>query len=304
MNIKITKNIEEANFVTHAGTFHADEVFATIILSKIYKDITLIRLNEAEKEYEGKIVYDIGGGIYDHHQMGGNGERENGVKYAACGLIWKAFGKEVLKDIPDIDIDFVWNMIDKNLIQFIDSNDNGQLVTPTADYKYVHLASIIGANNPFWDEDVDSDDRFVEALKMAEIIFDRTVVSMTSKYKAKNLVDEAIENSKDGIMVMDVFAPWKDFIQDSTNPKAKEINYAVFPSNRGGYSIYTVAVEKDSFESRKPLPEAWAGLRNEELQKVTGVKTARFCHNARFICTCDDFEDALTLAKMAQENEG
>ena len=35
MNIKITKNIKEANCITHAGTFHADEIFATLILSKI-----------------------------------------------------------------------------------------------------------------------------------------------------------------------------------------------------------------------------------------------------------------------------
>ena len=34
-NIKITKNIDEANLMTHSGTFHADEIFGTIILSKI-----------------------------------------------------------------------------------------------------------------------------------------------------------------------------------------------------------------------------------------------------------------------------
>ena len=29
MNIRITKNIEEANCITHSGTFHCDEVFST-----------------------------------------------------------------------------------------------------------------------------------------------------------------------------------------------------------------------------------------------------------------------------------
>ncbi len=27
MNIEITKNIEEANCITHNGTFHCDEIF-------------------------------------------------------------------------------------------------------------------------------------------------------------------------------------------------------------------------------------------------------------------------------------
>lgn len=303
MNIKLTKNINEANCITHAGTFHADEVFATIILSKVMDDITLIRLPEIKEEVSGKMIYDIGGGKYDHHQFGGNGQRENGVKYAACGLIWKEFGRKVLENIQGIDVDFVWDMIDKNLIQFIDSNDNGQLPRLEVDYKNVHLASIIGQMNPFWNEEVDADDRFMEALKIAEVIFDRTVISMVSKYRAKDIVDKAIAESENNILFIDVYVPWKDFLNDSQDPKAKDILFAVFPSNRGGYSIYTIPVEKDSFESRKLLPSAWAGLRDEELQKVTGVKTARFCHNARFICTCDTLEDARILAQMALENE-
>ena len=31
--IEILKNIEQADFVTHSGKFHADEVFGTILLA-------------------------------------------------------------------------------------------------------------------------------------------------------------------------------------------------------------------------------------------------------------------------------
>ena len=97
-NIKITKNIDEANCITHSGTFHADEIFATLILSKILQEITLIRVQEfRDNPKDNVLVYDIGAGKYDHHQLGGNGQRQNGVKYAACGLIWKEFGKQLLK---------------------------------------------------------------------------------------------------------------------------------------------------------------------------------------------------------------
>ena len=60
MNIKMVENIEDANCITHAGTFHADEIFATIILSKIISEIKLIRVLKVEEEkYPNSIVYDI-----------------------------------------------------------------------------------------------------------------------------------------------------------------------------------------------------------------------------------------------------
>ena len=44
-NIQLTKQIDEANCITHSGKFHVDDVISTIFLSKII---------------ENKIVYDIG----------------------------------------------------------------------------------------------------------------------------------------------------------------------------------------------------------------------------------------------------
>ena len=43
--IKLTNNIEEANAITHAGTFHTDEVLSTVILSKVFENITVFRAN-------------------------------------------------------------------------------------------------------------------------------------------------------------------------------------------------------------------------------------------------------------------
>ena len=33
--VRVTENLKDANCITHSGTFHADEIFATLILSKI-----------------------------------------------------------------------------------------------------------------------------------------------------------------------------------------------------------------------------------------------------------------------------
>ena len=300
MEIKITKNIEEANCITHSGTFHADEIFATLILSKILPEITLIRLQElTEKINENVIVYDIGGGKFDHHQMGGNGQRPNGVKFAACGLIWKEYGRQLLKKYEVKEIDYVWNYIDKNFIQFIDANDNGQLPKLPTDYRNVHISHIIGLFNPKWDEEVESDEKFMLALQLAEMVFDEFLQDTFSKVKAKDLVELAIEKSTNGIMLLEQFMPWKEFLLASGKEKAKDINFVVFPSKRGGFNVYAVPKEIGSFENRKSLPIEWRGLREGALQKVTGVLSARFCHNAGFICSAETKEDAFKLASIA-----
>ncbi|WP_073008277.1 MYG1 family protein [Clostridium amylolyticum] len=80
---------------THDGRFHADEVMATAILKEVY-EIELTRTRDENVLKTLDIVYDVGGGEFDHHGMD-KIYRENGTPYAACGLIWRGFGKEVIK---------------------------------------------------------------------------------------------------------------------------------------------------------------------------------------------------------------
>jgi uncharacterized UPF0160 family protein len=49
---------------------------------------------------------------------------------------------------------------------------------------------------------------------------------------------------------------------------------------------------------RKPLPEEWAGIRDEELRKVSGVNGAIFCHKGRFISIWETKEAALAALKV------
>ena len=93
--IRTTKNCKEANAITHGGVFHADEVLATVILSKVLGDVTVCRTFKVPEELpKDVIVYDIRYGEFDHHQKGGNGVRGNGVPNAACVLIWKEIGQQ------------------------------------------------------------------------------------------------------------------------------------------------------------------------------------------------------------------
>ena len=63
--------------------------------------------------------------------------------------------------------------------------------------------------------------------------------------------------------------------------------------------IKAVAKEKDSFESRKALPQEWRGIRDDELSKVTGIPGCVFVHASGFIGGNKTFEGALELAQKA-----
>ena len=303
--ILITKNIEEADLITHNGTFHADEVFSTVLLSRILNKETLkiYRTSNVKGNMKG-LVYDVGFGKFDHHQPGGNGERENGIKYSSFGLVWKEFGKQYLKELGIKNNEEVWNMIDKKIVQNIDAIDNGQLGKLTQfDFEIVTLPNLIAMYNSNWDDEQENqDENFLRAVQFANTVFDRFIISASSKIKAKEEVLQAIEKSENKILILERFMPWKEFLLNSESEKAKNILFVIFPSNRGGYNVYAVPKENGSFESRKLLPEEWAGIKGEELKKVSGIQTAIFCHTGRFIGVATTKEDAIKMAEIAVKN--
>ena len=295
-NLIITDDISKADLITHNGTFHADEVFSTVLLMNFIDKDDVFLCRTSDVAGASGIIYDVGLGEFDHHQIGGNGERENGIKFASFGLVWKKYGRKYLERF-DCDVSECFSSMDKKLVTMIDAIDNGQYSSDST-INIINVSSLIGLFNSSWDEVSNQDVYFVSAVNFASIIFDKVVKSVISKVKAKCLVEEAIDKSN-GIMILDNFMPYKDFIIESINPKAKDILFVVHPSNRGGYNVCTVPVAIGSFVSRKLFPSSWAGLRDKELQDVSGVSSIRFCHNARFICACETYEDALKIAEIA-----
>ena len=297
--IKTTKDPKQATVITHGGIFHADEVFATVILSKVLGDLTVLRIFKVPENLNpNAIVYDVGLGEFDHHQKGGNGTRENGVPYASAGLLWRKYGLQVVR--ASCNPGEVFEMIDCDLIQGIDAVDNG--VMPGVDYtaKVLSVSNVISGFNPRWDDRTDPDEAFLKAVEFASTNFENIFADANSKAKAKGIVEEAIKKSEGNIMILDRFVPWQEGIFDSDNPKAQHINYVIFPSNRGGYNWQCVPLSPGSFAQRKPVPSEWKGLNGTELQKVTGISSATFCHPAGFIGGADTLAGAIALAWLAE----
>lgn len=297
-NINIV-NIKEANAITHGGTFHADEVFATVVLSKILPEVKLCRIFKITNEIpKNAIIYDFGGGEFDHHIKGYNKMRPNGIKYSAFGLLWKKFGKELLKKVEKKEE--VFYLLDKTFVSAIDAADNGQVIKNKV-IPVITLSSVIATFNPNWDENEDYDENFLKAVEYAEKIFDNELKKAISKINAKEKVEKAIEESKNGILLLERYMPWQEQLFATKSQKAKEICFVIFPSNRGGYNAVAVPDLDGYLWKKKLFPEEWAGLTGEKLAEVAGVKSASFCHLGRFIASAQTLEDILLMVQKAIE---
>ena len=67
--------------------------------------------------------------------------------------------------------------------------------------------------------------------------------------------------------------------QPRTAPRADghRVLYVVYQDMTGkSWRLQCVPVAKASFESKRPLPQAWRGVRDEELSKLTGIDSCVF----------------------------
>lgn len=61
--------------------------------------------------------------------------------------------------------------------------------------------------------------------------------------------------------------------------------------------MQAVAVSPDKFESRRPLPSQWRGLRDDELSRESGIPGCVFVHMSGFIGGNQTYDGALAMAR-------
>ncbi|MEI8338008.1 MAG: MYG1 family protein [bacterium] len=288
--------------VVHNGGFHADDVFAvaTIMLANPKEKFEIVRTRDEARIKNGDFVADVGRVYdenklrFDHHQEGGAGKRENGIPYASFGLVWKKFGEKIC-GIEQSKI------VDKNLVSFIDAGDNGvDVVKEIADVPNFSISKLVSIfNSTSLENDID-DKTFPELVEFAKKVIKREIASADEYVIGKKKVIEAYKEAQDKRVIILNDQIDKVIIND-TLQEFPEVLFVIHPYHKIGSAVRAVRKNPFSFESRKNLPKAWAGKSDEELQKITGVKDAVFCHNARFIANAKSKEGALTLAKIALE---
>lgn len=278
---------KDARAFTHGGKFHADDVFSAALLFYINPEITILRGNRVPDDFDG-IVFDIGRGAYDHHQRDSR-VRENGVPYAAFGLLWEAVGAEILGE--ELAEEF-----DEAFVQPLDHNDN------TGEKN--ELANLIGNFNPTWDAQGGNDEAFFQAVSVAGMILENKFERYRGNERADRRVEEILEehrqavtsgkrDSEDAkILILPEFVPCQKRLSET------EIAFVIFPSNRGGYCIQPQKKEY-SMNYKCSFPSSWLGLEGEELSLVTGLKSAAFCHKGGFLMICGTLEDSVLACRSS-----
>ena len=278
-----------ASAFTHSGKFHADDVFSAALLLYLNPEIMITRGNRVPEDFDG-IVFDIGRGQYDHHQKDSR-IRENGIPYAAFGLLWEELGADILGE--DLAQRF-----DEAFVQPLDNNDN------TGEKN--ELATLIGNFNPTWDAEGSNDEAFFQAVSVAGMILENKFERFRGNERADKRVEEIYahheqavhdrEKHRDDarILILPEFVPCQKFLSET------EIAFVIFPSNRGGYCIQPQKKEY-SMNYKCSFPVEWLGLENEELAVATGLKSAGFCHKGGFLMTTGELADAVQVCRISME---
>jgi uncharacterized UPF0160 family protein len=299
-NITMTNEIKKEKLVTHDGSFHADDVFAcatlSLVLEKENKGFEIIRTRDEETIKSGDVVFDVGGiydeitNRFDHHQKGGAGKRKNGIEYSSFGLVWKKFGAFLSSDEE-------MGIIDKRLVAPIDAGDNGMdIVEKKYDIFPYMIQEFFRVMRPTLIEpDLSMDKMFEESVTFAKKILGREIVHARDFVLSNRAILDIYENTKDKrILVFD-----KNYHGGEILDQIKETLFVVHPRGDGSFGVKAIRKDVSSFENKKDFPNAWAGLKGEELAKVTGVEDAIFCHRALFTATAKTKEGAIRLAELA-----
>lgn len=154
--MKNLNNVTVNKIIVHRGVFHADDVLCCAMARIINPGVVIVRSNNPAPEdvasdgSNGVWVADVGLGRFDHHQAEVK-RHENGVKYAACGLLYEVW-KDTLTEGASAEgiSDFA------NLMSFIEDADNGGMMAASN--------SIVNSFRPCWDDDFTMDHGFKMAV--------------------------------------------------------------------------------------------------------------------------------------------
>jgi uncharacterized UPF0160 family protein len=282
--------------------------------------------------------YDASANRYDHHQRTFDTTFPNRpTKLSSAGLVYMHFGKAIIAQHLGVseeaeEVKILWEKVYESFIEAVDANDNGISVYDPKGIEAAglekrfsdggnSLGAMVSRLNPNWNDPVPSDpvqaqqfedEKFlVASARMGEEFSRDLEYYIKAWLPARDIVRKAYANrfqhdAEGRILVFEgLSVPWKDHLytlEESAEAGDEKVLYVLYPEKPtpdAKWRIQAVPVTKDSFQSRKPLPEAWRGVRDAQLDEVTGVPGGVFVHAAGFIGGNKTFEGAKTMAIKA-----
>ncbi|PYI26294.1 putative metal-binding protein [Aspergillus indologenus CBS 114.80] len=287
--------------------------------------------------------YDPSTNRYDHHQRTFTTTfPAHETKLSSAGLVYMHFGRAIIAQhtsLPEdhADVTLLYEKLYNDFIEAIDANDNGVSVydpegITAAGLKKrfrdggVTLASVVGdMNNPDPTsppgEPQDEDSLFGRASTFIGNVFTRKLHHAASSWlPARTTVGAAYRSRRDVhpsgriIVLPQGGVPWKEhlynFEQEEGSSGSEQTYYVLYPEGAtegSKWRVQCVSESEGSFVSRKPLPEAWRGVRDSDLDAVMAVEAdkagqaripegAVFVHASGFIGGHKTKEGALAMA--------
>jgi len=303
---------------THNGSFHCDESLACSLLRLLprYAEAEIVRTRDPAKLDACTLVVDVGGVFdrethrYDHHQktfshtMNSLDSKKKWVtKLSSAGLVYCYFGREIIAHLlgskeDDKLVEKVFDKVYENFVEEIDAIDNG-ISTHDGEGRYsisTNLSARVSHLGPNWnDSNQDFDVGFYKAMELTKTEFlDRVNYYGKVWWAARDIVNKSIQDRfnvhKSGKVLEfgQGGVPWKEHLfelEEENDLAGSNVNilYVIYTDQNGMWRIQCVPVRPKSFENRLSLPEAWRGVRDEELEKVSGIEGATFVHSGGFI---------------------
>lgn len=287
--------------VTHSGSFDPDDVLAVAAL-QLYlglDNLNIIRSRDKSVIDQADWVVDVGGVYnaetrrFDHHQNGVP-KRDNGIPYSAFGLIWKDYGIDIAGTKEAADY------IEKKLVLPIDAADNHMTVCHPghAEVSAFQFFDVIDSMKPIWGSEENFNSQFLKAVEFARGILSRLISHGQAQYEMQEMIRERYES--DGQKAVLEFS---EPIPRYALTKYEDVQVIVSPVTADDVDHWMAAVvptHDRSFQNRAIFPETWAGLVHEELETISGIAGAVFCHKERYVFVAETKEAALKAAHHAK----
>lgn len=321
MSTFITKEKGVLHLGVHGGKFHLDDVLCCYLISSLYGErcnnkVIIHRSINAGKDLDNcDFVMDVGMEYdhtkrhYDHHQKDFNETYNNrNIKLAASGLIWRHYGKEIVKtlisDMTDFKdkltkhkIEIITDKIYDSMISFVDARDNGlnqysELITLKPNYiDNSNLGYFVSLFNENWFEDL-TPEQTLERFKQAMFIvgeyfmkiFKKSVYSIQAQKIINKAYNERFKYRFDGrVLVLENSSIPVNIFKLNLKADPKILYIVGFNKERKQYSALAVNETTENYKTILPFPKEWRGLPEEELIKISGIPDSTFVHSTGFL---------------------
>jgi uncharacterized UPF0160 family protein len=327
------KNISSIrSLVTHAGKFHADDVFSTALLilawmkenGMISEEGTCsLKSSEIELIIQSKLVVtsiDLDGmnpkkspkpefpTVYRFSQV------PSGLDKRPDVLVYDIGFGDFDHHQPDTEVRpngikyAAFGLLFREFGTTLIPDENEVSKFDRVFVQLIDETDNTGAPNPvsafistfmsLWNEPSDPvsiNEAFKDAVLFAVQYLFRFFEKMMANVKAAKKCEtfEVREGRGGKILVMDCYVPHNMWSYNHG------IKVAVYPSLRGGYSASVISDEQN--RNICLFPKEWRGKNRFELAPISKIPTLHFCHNSGFMIATDSLEDAIEAAQYVTD---